>query len=450
MQRTILTFAVISPLIIVLLLLLFVPKPSAWGQVYYWSTIAGRTDAGSANGINTNALFNNPVALVVDNANNIYVSDRDNETIRKIAPVGTNWVVTTIAGAAGQSGSTDGTNSNARFNLTTGLTVDSDGIIYVADSFNNCIRKLAPVGTNWVVTTIAGSILAQAGNRDGTNRVALFDFPNGIGVDGSGTLYVADGNNQTVRRILRSGTNWVTQTIAGSGAFGSADGTNLTAQFSYPSGSAPDSNGNVFVTDQNNSTIRKLAPDGTNWVVTTIAGVARTYGYADGTNTDARFNSPGGLAVDKGGNIYVADLDNFVIRKITPVGTNWVVSTIGGLYGARAPLTNGIGSAARFYYPNGVALDGRGNVYVADDGHNAIRRGIPLPVAQPVTVTDNTLTLTWIAAVGRLLQAQYTTDLGQTNWTNLGDQFVCTNSTITVRDSVISNPQRLYRLLVTP
>jgi hypothetical protein len=242
----------------------------------------------------------------------------------------------------------------------------------------------------------------------------------------------------------------VTQTLAGDWTVGSADGTNLTAEFHYPSGAAPDTSGNVFVTDQDNNTIRKLMPDGTDWVVTTIAGLAGPMGHSDGTNSDARFASPGGLAVDTGGCLYVADLMNNLVRKISPDGTNWIVSTIGGLWGAELPLTNGIGSNARFLEPNGVALDRRGNVYVADQLHNAIRRGIPLPLAQPLLLAENGLTLAWNAVVGQVLQVQYTTDLGQNNWSNLGDQFVCTNSTVTVPDSVASDAQRLYRVVVTP
>jgi sugar lactone lactonase YvrE len=265
-------------------------------------------------------------------------------------------------------------------------------------------------------------------------------------------MYVADGGNNTVRTMVQGGTNWVVLTIAGRAGYGgAADGTNNSARFNYPSGAAPDSTGNIYVTDQIVSTIRKLAPEGTNWVVSTIAGQAGYTGTVDGTNSGARFNRPGGLAVDGGGAIYVADSWNNAIRKLSLWGTNWVASTIGGLCGTtNYGLTDGIGSAARFNYPNGVALDSRGNVYVADFNNNAIRRGIPLPVFQTTTLTNDMLTLTWSAAVGQILQVQYTTDLGQTNWTNLGDQFVCTSSTVSVPDSVASDAQRLYRVLVTP
>ena len=425
----------LSP-ILAMLFLSLASERWAWGQVYSWITIAGNGTPGSADGTNGVAGFYQPTGVAVDSAGNIYVADRANGTIRKIVPVGTNWVVSTIARS---------------FWWPTGVAVDSSGILYVAETYGDTIRKLAPLSTNWVVSTIAGSF-NQAGSHDGIGPVAYFHDPNGIGVDGSGTVYVADGGNSTLRRMVQSGQFWVVSTIAGlAGSNGSADGTNSNAGFHYPSGAAPDNSGNIYVTDQDNSTIRKLAPNGTNWVVSTIAGLAGSIGTTDGTNSDARFYYPGGLAVDNGGNIHIADLDNNAIRKITRSGTNWVVSTIGGLCGyANRGFTDGISSAARFNAPNGVAVDSRGNVYVADELNNAIRRGIPLPVFQPTTLTNTTLTLTWSVAVGQVLQVQYTADMSQINWTNLAGQFVATNCTITVPDSVTSGPQRFYRVLVTP
>jgi sugar lactone lactonase YvrE len=432
-----------------LLLPLLVAGPSQ-GQVYSWSTIAGSTNSGSADGTNGNAQFSYPAGLVVDGAGIVYVTDRGNQTVREVVPVGTNWVVSTLAGSVGAPGSRDGTNSFALFNWPTGIGVDSGGSLYLADLSSFKIRQLSPLGTNWVVKTIAGS--GASGTKDGTNSTAQFEGPNGIGVDSNGQMYVADGGGNVIRTVAQSGTNWVVLTIAGWALHGGvADGTNNGARFGYPSGAAPDSSGNVYVTDQTYSTIRKVAPDGTNWIVTTIAGSPGSSGTNDGTNSDSRFNRPGGLAVDSGGNIYVADSWNNAVRKITPSGTNWVVTTIGGLCGTNNyALTDGLGSAARFNYPNGVGLDSRANVYVADYKNNAIRRGIPLPVAQTPVLANGTPTLTWTAAVGQLLQVQYTTDLDPANWTDLGDQFVCTNSTITVPDSVSAAPQRFYRLVVTP
>ncbi len=415
---------------------------------YSWTTIAGLAGAcGSADGTNQSARFSGPSNLAVDSSGSVYVSDRGNSTIRKLTPMGTNWVVSTIAGLAEQSGSVDGTNSMARFNSPSGVAVHNDGSVYVADWQNNTIRKITPIGSNWVVSTIAG-LAGASGSNDGTNTAARFWLPQGPAVDAATNVYVADLFNSTIRKIIQVGTNWVVSTIAGQSS-GSADGTNRAARFTSPSGVAVDNNGNVYVADQSNHTIRKLRPESTNWIVTTIAGLAGVRGSADGTNSTARFNSPGGLAVDSATNIYVADLQNNTIRKITPIGSNWVVTTTGGL-AATSGSVDGIASEARFAGPNGVAMDTKGNLYVADYSNCNIRRGVPLPVFQSSSLTNGLLTLTWRVSVGQVLQAQYKTDLNQSDWIDLGGSITSVNSLASISDSVIGETQRFYRLIPIP
>ncbi|MGA2244575.1 MAG: hypothetical protein ABSH48_06235 [Verrucomicrobiota bacterium] len=329
------------------------------------TTLAGNAgQPGSADGTNDTALFNFPRGVAVDGVGNVYVADSGNNTIRKVT---TNGVVTTLAGKAGQSGSADGTGSGALFFYPAGVAVDDAGHLYVADLNNNTIRKVTPLGA---VTTLAG--LPQfdhfgtpiGGSADGTGTNALFDYPSGLGVDSLGNVYVADTGNSTIRQIT---TNGVVTTLAGSaGQVGVVDGTNSAAYFDYPYDVAVAGNGRLYVADSGNDAIRLVT---TNGVVTTVAGSGEQSGSVDVTGGSVRFNFPAGVAVVGGGNIYVADTRNDTIRMMT---TNGVVSTVAGSAGL-AGSTDGTNGAARFNNPAGVALDGAGNLYVADTGNNTIR-----------------------------------------------------------------------------
>ena len=313
---------------------------------------------GSADGTNNTAQFNNPIGLAVDRAGNVYVADSGNDTIRIVTAGG---VVTTLAGSAGQSGSADGTNSAARFNHPSGLAVDSAGNVYLADTGNSTIRK---VTSGAVVTTLAGSP-GLTGSADDITGTARYFLPNGVAVDGAGTVYVADTGNSTIRRVTSDGG---VSTLAGSpGLTGITDGTNSTALFNYPSGVAVDNAGNLYVADTYNCTIRKVTGTG---VVTTLAGNPGLPGSADGPNGTALFNYPGGVAVDSAGNVYVADSGNNTIRKVTSGG---MVTTLAGSAG-QAGSADGTGGAAQFNLPDGVAVDSAGNVYVADSANNTIRK----------------------------------------------------------------------------
>lgn len=335
-------------------------KITSGGVVTTFAGLAGQS--GSANGTNSQARFYYPEGVTVDSVGNVYVADQANFIIRKINPAG---VVTTLAGRAGYAGSQSGTNSTARFYYPSGVTVDSAGNVWVADTFNHIIRKITPDG---VVTTPAG-LAGQSGSADGTNNAARFNQPSGVAVDSSGNIYVADTGNYTIRKITPEG---VTTTLAGlAGEYTSpTDGTGGAARFNQPNDVALDSAGNVYVADAYNSAIRKITPAG---IVTTLAGRVGAYGSTDGTNDAARFSYPNGVAVDSTGNVYVADSNNQTIRKITSVG---VVTTLAGLAG-ESGNADGTNSTARFYQPNGVAVDGVGNIYVADTYNNTIRKITP-------------------------------------------------------------------------
>ena len=325
------------------------------------TTMAGSSASGFANSIQATIQFNYPIGIAVDSAGVVYVADTSNYRIRKITPAG---VVTTFAGS-GQNTFANGTGINAEFGAVYGLTVDSMGTVYVADSSNYLIRKITPGG---VVTTLAGS---TQGSTDGTGTNATFTTPWGVAIDSTGNVYVPDKNNHRIRKITPAG---VVTTLAGSlsNTLGSADGTGTSATFNNPQGVAMDSAGNMYVVDNGSHRIRKITPEG---VVTTLAG--STQGSTDGTGTNATFNQPSGVAVDSAGNVYAAEFGNNRIRKITPTG---VVTTLAGSLSNTPGSTDGTGTNASFSYPYGVAVDSTGNVYVADNGSHRIRKITPAGV----------------------------------------------------------------------
>jgi sugar lactone lactonase YvrE len=338
------------------------------------STIVGAPYGGGyADGTGTAATFSYLAGVAVDGSGTLYVADQWNNTIRKIAPGG---VVTTVAGTPGITGSADGTGAAAQFSSPDGVALDSSGNLFVADQGNDTIRKITPAG---VVTTFAGSPGGK-GSADGTGSAARFDDPQGIGVDHSGNVFVADSGNFTIREISPSGV--VTTLVGSPGVIGNADGTGAAAQFFYPVGIAVDGTGNVFVSDgmgftidgnlyRTNyfgDTIRKVTPGG---LVTTLAGLPQDAGSADGAGSAALFNSPAGVAVDGAGNVFVADSLNQTIRRISPAGA---VTTLAGVPEVQG-TADGMGAAVRFNSPSFVAVDNSGNLYVTDSDNFTIRVG---------------------------------------------------------------------------
>ena len=398
------------------------------------TTLAGSVGgSGSSDGTGSAARFYSPSGVAVDGSGNAYVADTFNNTIRKITVAG---VVTTLAGSPGASGSANGTGSAARFNNPSGVAVDGAGNLYVCELFNHTIRKITAIG---VVTTLAG-IAGAAGSVDGTGSNALFNYPTGVSVDRSGNIYVADSNNHTIRKVTAGG---VVSTLAGSpGQWGSADGTGSAARFHGPGGVAVDGSGNVYVSDYSNHTIRKITAAG---AVTTLAGSPGNSGSADGTGSAARFYYPADVAVDGTGNVYVADSNNHTIRKITAAG---VVTTLAGSPGVFGSA-DGTGSAARFYSPNGVAVDGAGNVYVGEGSNNTIRKGflmiapalITHPQSQGLPAGQNARFI--VTASGNPMPTflwQISADSG-TTWTSLSDSSIYSGSAtanLTVTNATVS------------
>lgn len=345
---------------------------------YTFVTLAGLAGTtGTNDGVGGAARFNSPRGVTTDAAGNVYVADTLNATIRKIAPDGT---VTTLAGKGGSVGITDGPSSTARFNQPFHLAVDTNGNVYVATSVSDTIRKVTPTG---VVTTIAG-LANNPGTADGTNNIARFATPTGIAVDPSGNLLESDSPGDTLRTITAFGTNWVVATVAGSSSnAGAADGIGTNALFADPAGLGVGTGGTVFIAEGTNDDVRQVVRNGSTWTVTHYAGASGIAGTADGQGAGARFKTPRGLSVDQFGTVYVADRDNDTIRLVT---TNGVVVTIGGLTGS-AGNTPGTGVVARFSSPTDVTIDSQGNIYVADQNNDVIRKGWPAFAGAPPAIT---------------------------------------------------------------
>ena len=280
--------------------------------------------------------------------------------------VATPLTVTTLAGQPLASGNQDGAGSAARFRYPCAVAADNTGNLYLADTDNDTIRKI--VVSTGAVTTLAG-LAGISGSADGTGSAARFNRPSGVKVDEAGDIYVADTLNNTLRKVTATG---AVSTLAGqAGLSGSADGTGTAAQFFGPQGLAIDVGNNLYVADTNNHVIRKVVLS--TGVVTTAAGSAGNSGSADGLGSQGRFSYPSGVAVNGAGNLFVADTENHTIRQILPSG---MVNTLTGLAGYSGGA-DGTGTAARFDSPSDVAVDPSGTLYVADTDNCTIRKVVP-------------------------------------------------------------------------
>jgi sugar lactone lactonase YvrE len=299
------------------------------------TTLAGLSGvAGSRDGVGSGALFSQPGALTTDNAGNVYIADTGNATIRRIMPDGT---VSTLAGSSASRGNQDGVGNGASFNVPSGIAIDDAGNLYVTDAFNATIRKVTAGGA---VSTLAGSAMNR-GEADGTGSAAQFNYPNGVAVDSAGILYVADTYNDTIREVTAGG---MVTTLAGSaGIVGANDGTGINALFNQPYDIAVDGAGNVYVADTANATIRRITPAG---AVTTVAGVAGISGFRDGAGPNALFNQPRGLVIDASGNLFVADTGNAAIREISGNATVTTLALTAGPPISSAPVPTPAGSDA--------------------------------------------------------------------------------------------------------
>ena len=369
----------LAPLAAALLLIAFALPliPAAEAQTGWTiTTFAGRpafVDGGPA----TAARLTSPYGVAVDGAGNLYIADVSNHRIRKVDSTGT---ITTIAGTGELGFSGDGGPAvEAELYNPRGVAVDGAGNLYIAESGNERIRKVDSTGT---ITTIAGTGERGFSGDGGPAVEAELYNPYGVAVDGAGNLYIADYSNHRIRKVDSTGT---ITTVAGTGQYGfSEDGVPATAvRLAFPRGVAVDGAGNLYIADTSNDRIRKVDSTGT---ITTIAGTGR-FGFSGdgGLAVGAELYNPAGVAVDGAGNLYIADTFNHRIRKVDSTGT---ITTIAGTWERGFSGDGGPATAARLAFPRGVAVDGAGNVYIAAYGNKRIRK------------LDSTGTITTIAGTG--------------------------------------------------
>ena len=366
-------------------------------------TVAGFAgEPGTLDGVAATARFNDPAGIAIGPDGTVFVADSRNHVIRAATLAG---VVTTLAGEAGEIGSSDGVGSTARFNHPTGIAVRPNGSIVVSDTGNHTLRQIT---TNGSVTTLSG-FAESADHVDGPAADARFRSPLGLAHAPNGDLYIADCGNHVIRRL--DGTGRVTTFAGRAEIWGMQDGTGTNATFNSPLGLAFDSQGNLFVSDANNFVIRKISSSAQ---VRLFAGDPGRDGIRDGA--DARFGKPAELVIDAHDNLYVADSLNHVVRRVRPDG---FVSTVSGVIRASG-VTDGLNGAARFFNPYGLAMTATGRLLVSDS-YNQTLREITAPFTLAYLTGENQIVLTWNTVLGERYRVERASTLSPDQWLPLGE-----------------------------
>jgi RHS repeat-associated protein len=324
--------------------------------------VAGGGNDGNSDGIPALKAILSPSGIAVDGKGNFFISNTGNNTIRKVTPDG---LIYRIAGNGNPGyGGDGGPALSATLYRPNGIAVDSEGNLFIADTFNHRIRKVSPDG---IITTVAGNGIMGYGGDGGLAINAKLSEPNGVAIDGQGNLFIADFSNHRIRKVSPDG---IITTVAGNGVMGSSGngGPATDAMLYYPHDVAVDSQGNLFITDYNHR-VRKITPDG---IITAFAGTGSPgYSGDGGPAINARLYYPQGLAVDNEGNLYIAGGNNFSVRKVNTEGIITTVAGTGilGYSGDGGPATN-----ARLHYTDSVAVDSQGNLLIADTSNRRIRK----------------------------------------------------------------------------
>lgn len=326
------------------------------------STFAGTTSGFSGDGgLATSAQISGPQGVSVDSSNNVYVTDTANHRIRKIA---TNGNISTLAGSSSGFSGDGGLATSAQLASPVSTCPDSSGNLYIGDTSNSRLRKIDTSGN---ISTVAGTGSATFGGDGGPATIAQFSTPQGTAVDSSGNIYMADSSHHRIRKIDTSGN---ISTYAGTGTAGlTGDGGPATsARINTPLGIFVDSSDNLYIADGNNSRIRKVDTSGN---ISTVVGTSAGFSGDNGLATSAQINSPFGVGVDSAGNIYIGDTGNQRIRKVDTSGT---ITTFAGTGSAGNGGDGGAATSAQINTPMQVVADGSGNIYITDYGNSRIRK----------------------------------------------------------------------------
>jgi uncharacterized protein (TIGR03437 family) len=374
------------------------------------STVAGNgTNGFSGDGgpaINAELSLSDYGAVAVDAAGNLYIADEGNNRIRKVTPGG---IISTVAGngAAGYSG--DGglaasgalNLSNSAYATYAGIALDAAGNLFIADTFNNRIRMVTPAG---IISTVAGTGAYGYSGDGGPAAKAALRYPNGVTVDASGDLFIADTFNNRIREITPGG---IISTVAGSANGYSGDGGLATsAELDSPTDVVVDTAGNLLIADSVNDRIRKVTAGG---VISTFVGIGSVrFGGDGGPATSAALNYPSGAAVDTAGDLFIVDYLNNRVRKVTPGG---IISTVAGNGTAGHSGDGSPAVGAELFFPISVALDSSGNLYIADSVNDRIRMVTPGGIISTVAGTG---TLGYSGDGGPAINAELANPVGVT------------------------------------
>jgi sugar lactone lactonase YvrE len=349
------------------------------------TTAAGDGTAGYSGdgGLATAASLDHPAEVAIDSAGNLYIPDQYNFFIRLVNSSGT---ISTIAGDTFASYGGDGASATgAQMNEPMGaVAVDPSDNLIVPDSINNVVRRVA--ASTGIISTIAGTGIAGYSGDGGAATSAQLDNPQGIAMDAAGNIYIADAGNNLVRRIDAS--TGIITTFAGSESCGYAGdgGPATSAQLCFPAGLAFDAAGDLYIADADSMDVRRV--DASTGKITTVAGQGGMQGYSGdgGVATSAELSIPNSVAVDGAGNLYIADSYNHVIRKVVP--STGFISTVAGDHTLGYSGDGGPATAARLYSPFGVAVDSAGDIYIADS-YNSVVRFVDAPSGKIATIAGN-------------------------------------------------------------